>query len=397
MRVDAPRGSALLLDRDFTLDAWISQEKVGGYNTDLIGFEDGWRLWLGGHTNILYFDKAGKFGKLRVGEWTHVAVSCSPDGEIRFYIDGEPAPRPAWRRSGLLSTGNKGAFLIGCLTHGPEPRYQGRCAIDEVRIWSPCLSGDAVRAVHDKGLTGTVPGLVAYWGFDEGAGKSAASRVPGSPAGVLGSMPRGEGFSRVSPPQWTRGAAPVTRVPAGGEIEVSSPSVDFGAWELTRGPTEPKSILIRNASETDLNVFQVAISGPDADSFRIVSDSGETSLEAGRARDVRIAFVPAATGARSATVLVMSTDPDEGLVRIPLAGEARCRRPPPQVAGPVPVDGATDMKHWMYLSWLPAPGADRYDVYLWPDSGLQSGTSGAGRKLPGRRRDLPAATVGEAR
>ena len=82
VRVDPPRDSALRLDRSFTLEAWISLEKVAGYNTDLIGFEGGWRLWLGGHTNILYFDKAGKFGKLNVGRWTHVAVSCDARGEV---------------------------------------------------------------------------------------------------------------------------------------------------------------------------------------------------------------------------------------------------------------------------------------------------------------------------
>src|SRR5262249_17379266 len=59
--------------------------------------------------------------------------------------------------------------------------YEGD--IDEVQIWNRALSQDEIDFYRHMSLTGTEPGLVDYWKFDEGSGSIAADQV--APAGNL--------------------------------------------------------------------------------------------------------------------------------------------------------------------------------------------------------------------
>lgn len=116
--------------------------------------------------------------QVQTGRWTHVALTFSSvTGEVTVYIDGvkKATQVSAYRNtvnwntaSGDITDGPRG-FYIG-YSYDSE-RYIDGC-ISEMRIWNRCLTEDEIKApYHFYDVDPQSPGLVAYWKFDEGAGK----------------------------------------------------------------------------------------------------------------------------------------------------------------------------------------------------------------------------------
>ncbi len=93
----------------------------------------------------------------------HLAATF--DGSmIRLYVDGVLGGSAAWS----LGTVYYGAedVLIGAdnFGFGYLRRFDGY--IDDVRVWDHALTSDQIANSMNCGLTGSEPGLVAYWSFD---------------------------------------------------------------------------------------------------------------------------------------------------------------------------------------------------------------------------------------
>ena len=107
-----------------------------------------------------------------------------------------------------------------------------------------------------------------------------------------------------------RCGAPDIDVTGGGLGIVSgSGSYDFG--NIVVGKTgSPVEFVIRNAGQLDLMSWAIQLTGEDKGMFRIQGFEMERRLRPGESVSFTVSFAPAAPGARAATVLLYSNDPD---------------------------------------------------------------------------------------
>ncbi|HXG09859.1 MAG TPA: LamG-like jellyroll fold domain-containing protein [Gemmataceae bacterium] len=133
------------------------------------------------------------------GQWVHVAaVRIRATGTIKVYVNGV--------EEGSLNTGNTRALTApATITIGGNTVdrrfFQG--LIDEVRIWNVARSTAAIQADMNRTLTGTEPGLVGYYRFDEGTGNTAFDQSSSGNHGRLG------GGSALASPAWVASTAPL--------------------------------------------------------------------------------------------------------------------------------------------------------------------------------------------
>lgn len=125
--------------------------------------------------------------QLKVNRWYHFAVTFDR-GEIRIYLDGRERAAGSSSAIGLTSVN----FAV---SHSDETDYKPRCfwfgysydekrplngRIAEARIWNRVLSADEINAENHfyRVSPETSDGLVAYWKFNDGAGKSVKDYGP---------------------------------------------------------------------------------------------------------------------------------------------------------------------------------------------------------------------------
>lgn len=105
----------------------------------------------------------------------------------------------------------------------------------------------------------------------------------------------------------------------------SQPAFVPGAASLTFqsvgvGTSDVRTLVIQNSGTQDLTSLAVEVTGTHAADFTVGSLSG-TTLAAGAEMQVTLTFAPKATGARTATLEVLSNDPDESPFLISLSGQ----------------------------------------------------------------------------
>lgn len=93
--------------------------------------------------------------------------------------------------------------------------------------------------------------------------------------------------------------------------------IDFGAQNV--GVSTAKTFRLRNAGNATLANISATITGNDPTEFHINAQPAG-SLAAGATSDFDITFTPAGGGAKNATLVFTSNDPDEGSVEINLTG-----------------------------------------------------------------------------
>jgi len=167
-------------------------------------------------------------------------------------------------------------------------------------------------------------------GLTEGAGPPApALPVSGQPTSLArfqnfnfgDSTSRNEDFVLGSPSPLNTSGQTVNFPVPGPEISVAPPVVAFGNRDLALGPAAPRTITITSlGSENALTLSSVTLAGPDADQFRIRSDSGQAVLGPNSNRVVTIEFDPTTVGAKTATLRVASNDSDEPTTEVSLQG-----------------------------------------------------------------------------
>jgi hypothetical protein len=88
---------------------------------------------------------------------------------------------------------------------GGEGAFEGE--VDELRVWGEARGDDEVRASFREKLSGSEPGLSAYFSMDEGAGQAVLDAGPARRHAVLG-LTR---FSDLADPAWEDSSSPVRR------------------------------------------------------------------------------------------------------------------------------------------------------------------------------------------
>ena len=102
------------------------------------------------------------------------------------------------------------------------------------------------------------------------------------------------------------------------DIAVSATSLDFG--DVILGNSSANSVTVSNTGNGDLTVTTTVLSGSDAGDFSIVSGGAPFTLAPGASQEVSLEFSPSATGAKSASLVISSDDPDENPVSVALSG-----------------------------------------------------------------------------
>ncbi|MDQ3739996.1 MAG: choice-of-anchor D domain-containing protein, partial [Actinomycetota bacterium] len=90
----------------------------------------------------------------------------------------------------------------------------------------------------------------------------------------------------------------------------------FGGQDVDDGATAEQTSVVENTGTEPVDLDAVTVGGTDPGQFERLADQGTdctaaTTLNAGETCDVRVAFDPTATGAKSATVTIDSNAPDE--------------------------------------------------------------------------------------
>lgn len=104
------------------------------------------------------------------------------------------------------------------------------------------------------------------------------------------------------------------------DIGVSVPALDLGEIDLNFGASVQQTVTVSNFGSGDLQIHSVSLTGTDAGEFGLESGGGAALLVAGASQDIVVFFDPASEGAKGATLLITSDDPDEPTVNINLTG-----------------------------------------------------------------------------
>ncbi len=113
---------------------------------------------------------------LRAGEWIHVAATAG-DGGVKLYINGSllsEAVQPFQFDSEWTPASFLGRSRFHATGTGDED-FHGQ--MDEVRIWNHARTPEQIQASMSQHLTGTEPGLVGLWNFNDpaNAGRDATT------------------------------------------------------------------------------------------------------------------------------------------------------------------------------------------------------------------------------
>ena len=159
------------LSNSWTLELWVNRQSSTNWAATLL--DDGVtsvRLEQFQYTRLVGFTRYGVKDHtfpytISPGTWVHLALVS--DTNTHLYVDGV-------LNSSVPSTIELPMKVLGALTNASGVTYPLKASLDEVRIWNVARSAEQIRTNRNRALTGTEPGLVAYWRCDEGAGTTLA-------------------------------------------------------------------------------------------------------------------------------------------------------------------------------------------------------------------------------
>ncbi len=216
--VRVPRSPLLEPTDELTIETWIRPDSIGSTNNSRIvrmasPFAPGYILsWRQSGTSKLELRISGADGLCFAtdptpvsdyfGKWIHVAAVYSNSQDLcQIYVDGVlKGSRPA---VGTLRYSGSDLYFGNHVESGED--FDG--LIDEVRIWEVARTQTQIADSLGVPLTGSPPGLVGYWRFDEGTGQTVFDASPNGFHGMLGGNadPAGDGRD----PFWTSPGAPI--------------------------------------------------------------------------------------------------------------------------------------------------------------------------------------------
>ena len=128
------------------------------------------------HNDVINVLRLKEF--LVINQWYHFAVSAGSDG-ARLVCNGIELQRSNFSEV-VTAIQNDTENFLGRSQWTGNADFNGE--LDEVRVWDRVLSVEEIRKDLFRRLSGTEPGLVAYWNFDSG---QADDSGPAAKHGVL--------------------------------------------------------------------------------------------------------------------------------------------------------------------------------------------------------------------
>ncbi|MDZ7343498.1 MAG: FG-GAP-like repeat-containing protein [candidate division KSB1 bacterium] len=200
--------------KSLTVEAWVKLSRLDATSPIVLKFLDGdqkdWGLFVSaGKLGVAIENNGDNWvylaGSVLAGVWTHVAFTFDNSANIvRLYINGIEAGAGFSQLKDMPDTPAPVLF-------GANP-YNGAYlagVLDEVRIWNHARRDSALRADKNRVLTGTEPGLIGYWRFDEGNGQLAADVTSNGNHVQLGTTNAAD----ASDPMWVISDAPLVADP----------------------------------------------------------------------------------------------------------------------------------------------------------------------------------------
>jgi chitodextrinase len=138
------------------------------------------------------------------GGWHHLAVTYDGRGGataangITFYVDGVAVALTRANHASYVAMENWTVPLQIGRESTSFRQYNG--AFDELRIWNVARTQSQIQLQMGSELSGTEPGLVAYWRFNEGIGATVADDSPGGHPATLFNNPTWLSGGPMEPP-----------------------------------------------------------------------------------------------------------------------------------------------------------------------------------------------------
>lgn len=207
-RADAPDAPALNLGATFSIEFWMMLDANAPDGQDMGIFSKGvanegdpfaaYSLTLrGGTRKLSYFQSTGVPGSargaeigtaLRAGQWHHVAI-VSNNLEVSLYLNGQQQAR-------FSAAGPPPANSVP-LAFGSG--FAG--ALRQFRIWGRALGAAEIASWGARLLSGSEPGLIGDWPFDDGQGETVRDLGPNRLALRL---TKTYGLDTIAFPVWNR-------------------------------------------------------------------------------------------------------------------------------------------------------------------------------------------------
>lgn len=186
------------LTANFTLEAWCYPTIANNAARRILsnwdnnpsrgwGFgqsnKNGWRITTFG---IKDFDTT--INVVALNQWTHLAVTYeeltnNTTATAKFYLNGVYAFETTAAKQCLQSTT---ALCIGARPAGGAEYWAG--AVDEVRVWNYVRTGSQIQASMYNQLTGSEPGLLLCYSFEEGGGTTTADKTGQTNGTLMGTV-----------------------------------------------------------------------------------------------------------------------------------------------------------------------------------------------------------------
>jgi len=137
-------------------------------------------------------------GILHPNEWCHIAAVSGPGG-AKLYFNGVLLGTNGY--TGSLSALKGQRNYLGKSNYSSnDPTTSGQ--LDEVRVWNHERTPEQIRENMFNVLSGTEPGLVGLWSFDDGTVKDRSAgkhhgTAPGNPRFVEAALPGSDSLRRV--------------------------------------------------------------------------------------------------------------------------------------------------------------------------------------------------------
>ncbi len=196
--IDCGARSALRVNQNFTIEAWVKPELEAGYpfsymtktatsvNGYAMGYYNGKFRFVIQTANILIGEVDNMPGAvLPLNEWSHVA--CTFDGMVaKMYVNGVLAESKtlATSAASIIWSSNPTAIYIGkCENSDGTQFFKG--SVDDVRIWKTVRTESQIESYRNVKLLGTESNLGAYWNLDDGTGTAANEGTANNYDGVL--------------------------------------------------------------------------------------------------------------------------------------------------------------------------------------------------------------------
>src|SRR5262249_45983328 len=140
-------------------------------------------------------DSISQPGALRLNQWHHLAVAFDGSG-TRLYLDGALVGSAPYT-GGLASVSGPDRHFVGSGTICPNKSFHGQ--FKEVRLWRGTRNRDQIRENLLKQLTGSEPGLVGLWNFDDPANPGRDASPNHHDGKLMGNARRDSQFNVQSP------------------------------------------------------------------------------------------------------------------------------------------------------------------------------------------------------